>query len=509
MAKKVPAMVGEIAGKLAEILESATPPSTRPSGSRHLLPRSGGMYPQDVPQVDLKRAQPRKGKFNERTEALLNSRSAQKKVDTLIDKGNALGMKEWYGTAPLKEAAMQHLSPEEYERFMAHMASASQRNPVDQQNLMGSMLWHMDRTGQLQPNSELLTNKLRSNPDLIKPGSIMTPLPVGYGSLAQSDIFKRAKKIANGQTDKALPETEKLGSFYRNLLGNLRPVTVDVNALRGPVIAHGDPRWLATSVPAGKDEQTGEKLPALKPRQMYESGQLSKADALKRPGLWEVAPEGPEYLALEKLWQKAAKRHGIHPAEAQALGWYGSGDITALKTKPELYIDNLERMIRRTAEVTGQHPLHVLNELIKGNMPLRKAEGGEVEEAHMAVGGLPPHTPSASMLGRQMGMPAMRPGVPVMQPGVARPGVPTIPGMMPNRMPARMADGGAAPQIHQQLQRIPAQLLGTALPGGPVGYQPRTTLLQNAALSEHLKNLVAAMQAEHQAEQSQAQPNRP
>ena len=138
--------------------------------------------------------------------------------------------------------------------------------------------------------------------------------------------------------------------------------------------------------------------------------------------------------------------------------------------------------------------------------PSEFAKGGPVK---MAMGGLPPHTPSASMLGRQMGMPAMRPGVPVMQPGVARPGVPTIPGMMPNRMPARMADGGAAPQIHQQLQRIPAQLLGTALPGGPVGYQPRTTLLQNAALSEHLKNLVAAMQAEHQAEQAQAQPNRP
>jgi hypothetical protein len=68
-----------------------------------------------------------------------------------------------------------------------------------------------------------------------------------------------------------------------------------------------------------------------------------------------------------------------------------------------------------------------------------------------------------------------------------------------------MADGGLAPQVHQQLQRIPAQLLGTALPGGPVGYQPRTTLLQNSALAEHLKNLVAAMQAEHQAEQQQSQ----
>ena len=81
----------------------------------------------------------------------------------------------------------------------------------------------------------------------------------------------------------------------------------------------------------------------------------------------------------EDLWQRAAKRHGIAPAEAQALGWYGSADVTALKTKPELYIENLERMIRRTAEQTGQNPRTVMEDVLRGKQYLKK-KGGAVHK---------------------------------------------------------------------------------------------------------------------------------
>jgi hypothetical protein len=107
---------------------------------------------------------------------------------------------------------------------------------------------------------------------------------------------------------------------------------------------------------------------------------MSLKEAKERPGFWEAAPSGSEYAGFEDLWQRGAKRHDVSPAEAQALGWYGSADVTALKTKPELYIDNLERMIRRTAEETGQHPLQVMDDVIRGKDYLR-AEGGEVHKA--------------------------------------------------------------------------------------------------------------------------------
>jgi hypothetical protein len=167
-----------------------------------------------------------------------------------------------------------------------------------------------------------------------------------------------------------------LGTFYENLLGNLQPVTVDVNAVRGPIIERGDPRWL-TSKLVEKDE-TGKVTASYKPREMFDTGEMTMREAKQRPGFWEAAPSGSEYAGFEDLWQRGAKRHGVAPAEAQALGWYGSADVTALKTKPENYVDNLERLIKRTADQTGKSPTEVMNDMVTGKGFLRK-EGGAVD----------------------------------------------------------------------------------------------------------------------------------
>ena len=76
------------------------------------------------------------------------------------------------------------------------------------------------------------------------------------------------------------------------------------------------------------------------------------------------------------------------------MGWYGSADVTALKTKPELYVDNLERLIKRTAEQTGKSANEVMSDMITGKGFLRK-DGGSIEkpdwhhaiENHMKAGG--------------------------------------------------------------------------------------------------------------------------
>ena len=106
---------------------------------------------------------------------------------------------------------------------------------------------------------------------------------------------------------------------------------------------------------------------------------MSLKEAKARPGFWEAAPSGSEYAGFEELWQRGAKRHSMEPAEAQALGWYGSADVTALKTKPELYVENLERMIKRTAEQTGQNPRLVMEDVLRGKQYL-KAKGGSVNK---------------------------------------------------------------------------------------------------------------------------------
>jgi len=331
--------------------------------------------------VDKARAEGKSPKYNERTQDLLDSPKARKKVDSLINKGKELNVQEWYGTEPLRQVAMDAgRTPEQFESLMAQLASASQRNPVDKQNQMGSYLYHLSETGQLPADSLLLTNKLRkalkSDPSLAE-GRTLIELPKGYGSLAQGDIFNRAVMIGQGDIAGALPPNKKLGTFYENLLGNLRPVTVDVNALRGPIIEQGDPRWLASKL-VEKDDK-GKVINSYKPREMFDTGEMSMREAKQRPGFWEAAPKGAEYAGFEELWQRGAKRHGVEPAEAQALGWYGSADVTALKTKPENYVDNLERLIKRTAEQTGKSPTEVMNDMVTGKGFLRK-EGGAVDQ---------------------------------------------------------------------------------------------------------------------------------
>ncbi len=374
--------------KMGEMLESKTPPMTTPQGTGlPLMPRGQGMYTPGVPQVDLPRmpsvdkarAEGKSPKYTPRMQDLLDSPTARKKVDTLIEKGRKLGMTEWYGTEPLRQVAMDlGMSQKEFDAFLAQMASASQRNPVDQQNRMGSYLWHLSQTGGLPEDAFLLTNKIRRGKEPMPEGTPIE-LPPGYGSLAQGDIFSRGKQIAAGDIEGALPPDRKLGTFYRNYQGNLRPVTVDVNAVRGPIIERGDPRWLASKL-VEKDEE-GKVIGEYFPRKDVAEGKMSLKEAKERPGFWEAAPSGSEYAGFEDLWQRAAKRKGVSPAEAQALGWYGSADVTALKTKPELYIDNLERMIRRTAEQTGRSPLQVMEEVLRGKDYLRK-EGGAITKGY-------------------------------------------------------------------------------------------------------------------------------
>ena len=389
---------------MTDILESNTPPMTTPQGTGlPLMPRDNGMYTlreqKDLPRmpmVDKAREANKSPKYNERMQDLLDSRKARGKVDKLINKGKELGMTEWYGTEPLRQVAMDMgRTPEQFESLMAQLASASQRNPVDKQNQMGSYLYHLSETGQLPENSMLLTNKLKKaldqDPSLAE-GRTLIELPKGYGSLAQGDIFNRAVMIGQGDIGGALPPNKKLGTFYENLLGNLKPVTVDVNAVRGPIIEQGDPRWLASKL-VEKDDK-GKITNSYKPREMYDTGEMTMREAQQRPGFWEAAPKGSEYAGFEDLWQRGAKRHGVEPAEAQALGWYGSADVTALKTKPELYVDNLERLIKRTAEQTGKSANEVMSDMISGKGFLRK-DGGSIEkpdwhhavEKHMKAGG--------------------------------------------------------------------------------------------------------------------------
>lgn len=220
------------ASKLEEAMKAKQAPMTSPHGTGlPLMPRSQGMYTPGVKQEDLPRmakvdkarAEGKSPAYTERMQDLLDSPTARKKVDKLINQGKDLNMREWYGTEPLRQVAMDAgLSEDKYLEFIAQLASASQRNPVDQQNKMGSYLWHLSQTGQLPEDAFLLTNKIKKDPSL-RPEGTPIELPSGYGSLAQGDIFARGKQIASGDIMGALPPERSWARSIATTLATFAP----------------------------------------------------------------------------------------------------------------------------------------------------------------------------------------------------------------------------------------------------------------------------------------------
>jgi hypothetical protein len=360
--------IGKTPQALKNILESKQAPMLRPTGEGSLLPKVDNPYIAEysdvLPQKRLTRG------TNPRMDRLQSDPRAYDAIEKAIQHGFNIDPKlaHWYGTNRLMTGMRNEgRSAEDFERLMKHMASASQRNPVPQQNKMGSLLNYLDITGQLGA-----------------PGTKLA-LPKGYGSLAQADIVKRAQQI--GADEYPFDDAIKLGKFYKSYLGyHPENAVVDVIGTRVPTMATRDPEWLVKRLKVGKPK---EGYQIISPQDMFKRGELTMEEALKRPGFWEAAPtKVGEYAGIEDMWKSSAKGAGYKSGEGQALGWYGSAgldDAAGLKSKPMTWEESLEQNARERAKQTGKHPLDVMNKFLKGEGHLKA--GGL---AHMASGGKTP-----------------------------------------------------------------------------------------------------------------------
>jgi len=274
------------------------------------------------------------------------------KLRNVVRAGQEVMPNSWYRTSPLYERFVAEYGPEEaarqYERLMQITASTSTKNPVPS-NIKAASYYNY------------LANQGLPIPD--------KPAP-GYGSLAQGQHVAAVREFLDrGALDPL--KNPKRYSFAENLLGNETPVTIDTHNMRMLGIASKDPRFLALSVPVGE----GTNKTYFKPRQAFEQGDLSLKEALDRPVYWSSAPEKNEYAAYEKAQQAMARRMGITPAELQEKMWVGAATKTGLGSPPEPFLQTFANRINYTAMRMGVDPKIVLDQFVKGKIPLLGGAG--------------------------------------------------------------------------------------------------------------------------------------
>jgi hypothetical protein len=302
----------------------------------------------------LPRYDPARG-TSDRVADALASRKVKNRLTAAAERGAEMMPESWYRTGPLFERFQQEMSDPEkaYELLMGLVAATSPRSRVP------------DNIRQASYYNNFLARNGMPIPD--------RPAP-GYGSVAQKLHVQNVRNVLGPGLDPL--QNPKPASFVENLLGNEQPVTIDTHNFRALGMASEDPRFLATSVqvPRRMDDGT-EVYDYVKPQEMYNAGELTMKDALKRPTYWATAPNANEYKAYEDAQHKMAAKVGMSPARFQETMWVGAGPTTGLGSPPEPFLRTLASRIHYTAAQMGADPEVVLQKFVKGQIPLLSATG--------------------------------------------------------------------------------------------------------------------------------------
>lgn len=366
--------------------ESFTEYRKRSDGSRReVFDKSRLEQVPNVPQVQMPRHQAPRGPGKDMVRTLDNP-EVQKGLAAAVERGIEGGGLRWYNTEPALER-MRAIMPDDeasqrYARLMDAVAATSPRSKVPDNIRTASYYNYLAEQGLPIPN---------------KPAA-------GYGSIAQNlhrDNMRGLEAIGGWDIFK----NPKPASFSTNLQGNQRNATIDTHNMRLPAILSQDPEMLETTITELADspkiglETLMRQYPGLpkrvakdavttdpkgktrinyKPREWVKAGHISMEDAISDPGLWRGKPNPNEYGYYEGWQQEKAGDLGISPAQYQASMWLGAGDTTGLGSPPEAFIDTLEARIGYTADQLGIDPEVILEQMLKGDIPLLK-KGGRVK----------------------------------------------------------------------------------------------------------------------------------
>ena len=267
----------------------------------------------------------------------------------------------FYHTGPLLDKAKELGIPEQkalsqIARFAENYAATSPRTMTEQNLRNASLVSAKQQSGVpletvLGPGSGGINEK--GYPMMIGPSGIHRQL---------------VEAVEQGGID--YMTNPKPATFAENVKGNLQGVTVDTHAIRGALDAMNEVS--PGSIPEGFikpdfRKQYKEDPSSLDPATMID-------DTLASQKI-EGKSAQTEYAVFSDLYEMAAERLGVSPAEAQSLGWFGSGDKTGLASELKTVVDLIDERVDVTAQLLNKDKDSVYKDFLEGKIPLLSLGG--------------------------------------------------------------------------------------------------------------------------------------
>ena len=261
---------------------------------------------EDVAQTSLDRYQPKA-----QPDSTKLSKKQKKEFKEYVQAGIDKGADRWYWMGGLKDEFMEVLGPqlgaERFNKFMQINAGVSPRSTVSKEIDRAFVLYRM-KYGKGLPITDM-TNEM---------------FPPGMGHLATTTAHRALiNRLENTGLLGNPIDQAKVTSFADNLMGNLKPVTVDSHNMK-----------LVTGLS----------------RQPYKT----------------------EYGYLEKLQQDIAREFSIDPAAVQSAAWVGGADVTGVADARNI-TQLFNQKFAKVAENLGISEKEAAERFIKGEPTLMKA----------------------------------------------------------------------------------------------------------------------------------------
>lgn len=264
----------------------------------------------------------------------------------LTERGLELTPDPWYHTPRTRQRALDALGDEGYDaylRMMQMMAAVTARSQPPNNLRRAQYYYGLDRAGLLFP-------------DLLDAGAYKR-VPTGYGHLAQGAHHAGIRRLLTEGGINSVANPKPAG-FGENLLGNMRPYTMDSRI--GQALLAIEPRLedvgaLRRTVQEGIDtasptnwgyaplERAGQRAAELFQQQGLldaPSGIAPTARAQELPwiALSEVLPDAPPNLGtfdeiFDMFADEAARRWGVDPITANRLIWEGHPALLPLNSR--------------------------------------------------------------------------------------------------------------------------------------------------------------------------------